>query len=148
MFIKLQPDQVTHFWEPIKHGMIEANKIPEESQQDFTLKALEHLLSGLTQCWIGFQIDDNGNKKLSFIMTTKIVDEKHHGIRVFSINTLYGFRLISEELVSEINDKLSGFAKANNCNVIAVETNVKRVKGFLISQEFEEHSTIYRKFLS
>lgn len=147
MFIKLQPDQVSIFWEMIKHGMINSYKIPREFQQDFTLKALEHLLSGLSQCWIGYQLDDDGNKRIHFIMTSKIVDEKYYGVRVLFIDSLYGFRLMSEKMVSEIYKGMSEFAKANNCQIMAAEYSSKRVEEFLLSQGFEIHRTTCRKFL-
>lgn len=147
MFIKLMSDQITSFWEQIKHGMINTYKIPKEYQQDFALNALKQLLTGMTQCWIGYDTDKEGNRKIHFIMTTKIIDEKYHGLRIFHVDSLYGFRLISEDMISEIDKTLSSFAKANNCSVIIADYSIDRVKGFLMSQGFTEYRTTCRKFL-
>ena len=88
---------------------------------------------------------EEGNKRLHYILTTKIVDEKYHGIRYLSIESLYGFRLISQDMVDYAYKKLEEFALANNCNVIATGYTNKRVEEFLLSQSFEKHVTIYRK---
>ena len=147
MIIKLQPDQVILFWEMIKHCVINSYKIPEKYQQDFTLKILEHLLSGMSQCWIGYGIDEMNNKRVHFVLTTKMVDEKFYGIKSLFIDSIYSYRLITEEMVNNINENLEKFAKANNCNVMVAEYTTKRVGEFLISQGFEEHSSICRKIL-
>lgn len=147
MFIKLQPDQVPIFWDMIKQGMIESYRVPKEFQQDFTLNALTQLLSGMAQCWIGYKVDEEENKRIHYILTSKIVDEKHFGVRVMFIDSLYGFRLITQDMVDYAYEGLKKFALANNCNVIAAEHASKRVKEFLTSQGFEKYRTTYRKFI-
>lgn len=147
MFIKLMPDQVTLFWDSIKHGMIESYKIPKEFQQDFAIKELKNLLSGLSQCWIGFQIDKEGNKKLDLIMTSKIIDNKFYGVKVLFVDSLYGFRLITDEIASEVYGVLEKFAMANNCHIISAESPNKRVEELMLNQGFEKQRTSYRKVL-
>lgn len=148
MIIKLQSDQVVLFWDMVKRGMISSQQIPKEFQQDFALNALGRLLSGMAQCWIGYAIDEEGNKKIHFIFTTSIIDEKYYGIRVIAVDSIYGFRLITQDMVDEIYKGVEDFALANNCNVIAAEYSNKRVKEFLSSQGFEKHRTVCRKFIA
>lgn len=147
MFIRLQPDQVTLFWDMIKQGMISSYKIPRKFQQDFAINALEQLLSGLSQAWIGFKFDEENNKKIHFIMTSKIIDEKHYGVRSLHIDSIYGFRLISEDMTSEIYEGMNEYAIANNCDIMTAEYSSKRVKHFLESHGFEDHKTTCRKIV-
>ena len=147
MIIKLQSDQVVLFWDMIKQGMISSSNIPKEYQQDFTINALKQFLSGMSQCWIGYKVDEEGNKRIHYILTTKIVDEKYYGIRILLICSLYGFRLIPQDMVDYAYKGLEEFALANKCNVIAADYTNKRVEEFLLSQKFEKHMTTYRKFI-
>ena len=45
------------------------------------------------------------------------------------------------------NENLEKFACANDCNIMAAEYSIRRVKDFLMSQGFEKHTTTCRKFL-
>jgi len=147
MLIKLQPEQTAIFWSLIKQSMISAYKIPKDFQQDFTNRSFEHHLSGLAQCWFGYKFDDEGNRRLQYIATTKISDEKNYGVKALLVDTLYGFRLISQDLMDELYEGIRKFAKANDCNVIVAEYSNKRIGQILESLGFEKHKTICRKIL-
>lgn len=147
MIIKLQSDQVVLFWDMIKQGIVTSYRIPNEYRQDFTIKSLEHLLSGKAQAWVGYEINGD-DKKIHYVLTTKIVDEKHYGIRYLSIESLYGFRLISQEILNEMYEGLKEFALANNCNVMLTSTLGKRAEDMLLSLGFEKYKVISRKFLT
>jgi len=148
MFIKLQPDQVGLFWEMIKQGIISSYRIPKEYQQNFAVKSLERLLSGLSQAWIGYKIDEDSNKRIHYILTTEIVDEKHYGVRYLSIESLYGLRLIAQEELDEMYKGLKEFALGNKCNVMMTSTFGKRAEDMLVSLGFEKHKVISRKVLT
>lgn len=148
MFIKLQPDQVPLFWDMIRHGVIQSYKIPKEFQQDFANKYLENLLLGMYQAWVGYNVDEDGNEKLHAIVCSKIVDEKEYGVRTLMLIGVYGFRLITDELIDEALKQFEKYAKANNCNVIATEYKLKRVEDILTRMGFEKHITVSRKILT
>ena len=101
MFIKLMPDQVTCFWSIIKHGMIESFEVPKEFQQDFAIRELKNLLSGLSQCWVGTEIDEANNRKICFVMTSKITEDRNYGIKTLFVDSIYSIRLITDELSNE-----------------------------------------------
>lgn len=147
MFIKLMPDQVTYFWGSIKRGMIESYKLPKEFQQGFAIEELKNLLSGLSQCWISFQIDKEGSRKLDLIMTSKIIDDKYYGVKVLFVDSLYGFRLITDEIASEVYGVLEKFAISNSCRMISAMSPNKRIQGLMEDQGFEKYRTPYRKIL-
>lgn len=148
MVIKLQPDQVVLFWDLIKHGVINAYKIPHEYQLDFTNKYLEKLLTGLYQCWVGYEIDEEGVKRITAIQCSRIIDEKEYGIRTFALIGVYGFRLISPALEDDTFEKLEEFARANGCNVMVTEYSSKRIGDMLAKHGFEKHITVSRKILT
>ena len=81
------------------------------------------------------------------VLTTKIVDEKYHGVKILYIDSIYGFRSISQSIIDDIYEGIEKFAKANNCGVIMAEYSIKRVGEFLGSKGFEAHKTISRKVL-
>ena len=147
MFIKLQADQVFIFWDLIKHGLIQAYKIPREYQQDFSINYLEKLLTGHTQAWLAYEEKD-GEKKVIGILCTQILDEKNYGVRTLLIDTIYGFRLIPKDIIDEGMTALESYAKANNCNVMAAEFSNKRVGEILVDIGFETHRIISRKVLT
>lgn len=147
MFIKLQPDQVAHFWELIKHGLVVSYKIPQEFQQDFTQKYLEQTLLGLSQAWLGFMKDEEGNKQVHVTLTTKIVDEKYYGTKCLFVDSLYAFRPITEEIVIAVENTVVPFAKANGCNVIVADYTSNRVRDYLFSNGFEFYKSVARRLL-
>ena len=146
MIINLQPDQVPLFWDLIKHSLIHARGIPKPYQQDYALVALEHSLLGDYQCWLSFDLDKDDNKILHCILVTSIINERIYGRRVLYVEALYGFRLISMEMMEDIYDGLKKFGLANDCVALVADYTNKRSKEFLMHLGFEEHSTTCRKF--
>lgn len=147
MFIKLQPDQVVLFWEIIRHGLTVAYRIPKDVQQDFAIGTLVSLLSGMSQAWIGYSLDEEGNKRLTGVITSRIVDDMYQGIKYLYIGGTYGYRRISPELYAEGIKALEEFAKANGCKAIVTEYSSRRMKEVVLSAGFEEHVTLVRKVL-
>jgi len=146
-FIKLQADQVFLFWDIIKHGVIQAYGIPQEHRQSFAVKYLEKLLTGGTQVWIAYE-EEEDKKKIICIVSTKIIQQEGYGVKILIIDTLYGFRLISDELIDISIIALEAYAKANNCDAITAEYSLKRVGDILAHMGFEEHRTISKKVLT
>lgn len=146
MFIKLQPEQITCFWEYIKKGMIESYEVPVKFQQDFAIKSLSNLLIGMTQCWVGTYVDDKGDRRLHYIVTTKIVDGDY-GDKLLLVDSFYSVMPVNKEIFLESYKSISEFAKANDCNyLIAVRKN-KGIEKMLLDLGFDPHKIIYRKSL-
>lgn len=147
MFIKLQAEQVSLFWEIIKYGMISVYKIPKHFQQDFAINILTNLLSGMSQAWIGYDLDDEEVKRLQCIVTTKIIEDEYYGIRRLHIDSLYGYRTVSENVPSEGFKCLEEFARANGCQAVTAEYFFDKAKEVLTAHGFEDHVTVCRKIL-
>ena len=146
-FIKLQADQIFLFWDLIKHGVIQSYGIPQEHRQSFSVKYLEKLLSGLSQAWIGYE-EEEDKKKIIGVVSTRIIYEEDYGVRILMVDALYGFRLISNEVLDVSVSSLESYARANNCDAIVAEYSLKRVGDMLAYMGFEEHRTISKKVLT
>ena len=147
-FIKLQADQIFLFWDLIKHGAISSFKIPREYQQAFAVNVLEQLLTGMAQAWVGYVINDEGEKNIHYISTTKIVDEKFYGVRYLSVESLYGLRFIDQDVLNKMYEVFKSYALANNCNIILTSTFDKRPEDMLQSLGFEKYKLVSRKILT
>ena len=147
MIIKLQPDQITLFWDMIKRCMIVSNDIPKEFHQDYANSILVKLLSGKLQAWILYKKNNEEKKLIHAIFITSIIDEKFHGIRVLGVEGVYGFRVLDDKLIQECYTKTEEFAKANGCNVLMADYTLERVKDILLSTGFKIHRTICKKFI-
>lgn len=147
MFIKLQSNQIPIFWDAIRHGMIESYGVPKELQQDFAIKSLEQLLSGMSQCWIGYLLDEDNEKDFRISMTTRIISEEYCGIKTLFVDSLYSPRLITNDIADEAYKGLEDFAKMNKCNVMSTENSNTRLENFLFSLGFKKCKSVYIKNL-
>lgn len=147
MIINLQPDQIVLFWDLIRKSMIDSNQVPKEYQQDYSIEMLSRFLSGKLQAWMGYEIDEEGNKRIQVVFASSITDNKYFGTRSLNAESIYGFRLIDGKVLSDIYDKMVEFAKANKCNVLIADYSFSRVKDILLGAGFEEYMTSCRKFI-
>ena len=143
MIVQLQPDQISGFWEAIRHATIQVNRIPKELQQDYAIKVLERLLSGMLQCWVGYTIDEKDMRHVHVIYTTSIQGDSTHGFNVLSMETVYGFRRIPMELYEEGISKLVEFAKTVGCKAVMGQSNNKRAQEVMLANGFEQHHIVY-----
>ena len=143
MLVQLQPDQISVMWEGIRFSVLSADRVPEELQQDYAITLLQNLLSGNIQCWIVYGMEGE-DKVLYAIATTSIIDEKIFGAKILRVNTLYGYRQLSDEMYAEGLDTFKKFAKSRGCKALIVETYSNKVRTMLSANGFEERSTIYQ----
>lgn len=147
MFIKLQHEQIALFWNSIRYGMIESYKIPRDFQQDFAIESLRNLLSGLTQSWVGYQIDGSGNRKLCLVMTTRIINEKNYGVKTLFTDSFYAPRPTTDGMLLEAYNGLEAFARVNNCITMSAELSTKKLEDLLIPYGFKKSRSTYIKIL-
>lgn len=127
--------------------MIESNRIPEEYQQDYSIDILTKFLSGRLQAWIGYEFDEDGEKRIQVIFASSISDRKFFGIKSLNTEAFYGFRLVSKSILLDLHDKVLKFAKANKCNVIIADYSFNRVRDILLDMGFEKYRTLCRRFI-
>jgi hypothetical protein len=146
MLIKLQAEQVSLFWDMIREGLIRSYKIPKEYQQEFAIASLKQILVGDTQCWLGYELNEE-NKLPKYFVATQIVDEKYLGLRSLYIVAFYSLITVTKEMLAEFASEIVPYAKSNNCQVVLADFNHDRVKEFLTELGFENYRSTARLFL-
>lgn len=145
MIIKLQPGQIASFWDAIRHAVINANQIPSDREMECTNKVLEGLLSGKFQCWVvcDYVEEESTNKQIYAIVITSVSKHAYLGYDFLEIETVYGFRPMSNELALDGIDSIKRFAKANNCVKVQASTTVPRARELMSITGFTEDATIH-----
>lgn len=147
MLIQLQPVQVSLMWNAISDSLVKANKIPEERQARYLNESLKKLLSGTHQCWVVFSHDDEDERRINAVGVTAIVEDQLFKTKNLHVLSLYGYRLLTDEIAQESFDKLRDYAKANKCEKITMETSVSRIKALARLVGFSPISSNYSLYL-
>lgn len=147
MFIKLTSSQVPAFWELYKQSLIVSNNVPKKYQQDYAVRELEKLLSGLSQAWMGYIIDEDGNKRIQYTLTSRIVYENYKGIRVLYLSSLYRYGGIDTDMLGEAYKHVEKWAKSRGCKAIVVEYTLDVMGEYLADHGFETYLKTSRRFI-
>jgi hypothetical protein len=120
MFIKLLPEQVSVYWDIIKHGCQQVLP-PMTADNDAAMNdILKKLLMGQFQCWISTEPQSD---RFKCFVISEIATDTFSDQRFFRLYVLYGVRPLTEEDWQEGFEKLQTFAKHNNCTVMTGYTN-------------------------
>lgn len=142
MIVRLQPDQVTAFWEAIKHGMIVANKIPSDQEQAYCTKTLENILSDKAQVWVGY-FNREGQRTICGLGVTQIMEDGVTGMKMLFLHTLYAYRPLPDEVVDDIIPTLRAYAKEIGCVKMLGATTNKRLGEVFLNQGFNQDTSLY-----
>ena len=147
MFIKLTSSQIPAFWELYKQSLIVSKNIPKKYQQEYANKQLEKMLTGASQAWMGYEVDENGEKRIQYTMTTRIVSEEQRGIRVIYVSSLYRYGGIDTDMLGEANAAVEKWAKTQGCKAIIVEYILDVMEGYLADHGYETFLKMSRRFI-
>ena len=128
MILQLQPKDVSAFWEGIKICLVRANEVSDEHYEEYTLNALEKLMSGKLQCWVVFNYDEEGRKNIRTMFITSIMEDRVFGYRSLYIEALYGFRKFTDVEALETIEQLKKYCKNTKCRYVRAITSNERVK--------------------
>jgi hypothetical protein len=142
MIVKLQPTQITAFWEAIRLAYMEAQNITVEKQGAAAVFLLQGLLSGKLSCWVIYAEEKEG-RHIHAVAITSISQNMAHGNRHVLVEAIYGFRKLSDELATEGIQKLTEFARANDCQVIIAGTSSGRIKELAELTGFAKSHEVY-----
>lgn len=144
MIIRLQPDQISAFWDMIKHGVRISNRqVPESQIAEFYNNTLACLMSGSAQCWVGVdQLEER--RMLNGMMITEIKVDSITRERFLYHHTFYLYRAHSPEQVDEYFDVVKQFAKDNNCVAIHTYTTSEAAVRHLERQNFTTELKFYQ----
>ena len=147
MLIQLQPIQISLMWNAISDSLVKANQIPEDRQARYVNESLKKLLSGTHQCWVVFSNDEEAERRINAIGITAIIEDKLFNTKNLHVMSLYGYRLLTDEIASESFEKLREYARANKCEKITMETSVSRIKVLAKLVGFSQTSSNYSLYL-
>jgi hypothetical protein len=125
MLIKLLPEQLVKFWDMLRFAIAETF-VPRNSCTNLHLRTiLASLLSGKSQCWIAFKMIEDKRTFVGFIVS-RIAVEPAIGEKVLSLDTVYAYQGVPEEILFESMKVLESFALKNNCSAITGMTESDR----------------------
>lgn len=145
MIIKLTPEQVSVYWDMIRHGVVVTYRPSKLEEANITNKLLENLLIGKAQCWMGFNIVEGKREFSAFCVT--LLEETSVGQIQLLIHTLYGFRFITPELLSEAMPMMEKFALTSGCSRIIMYTNNSRLQEYCADNNFNQDTKLYTREL-
>lgn len=146
MIIQLDPRNFSVFWPMIRHGILASSVIPRELYDQYAVKVLENLLSGLFQTWLIFEWDEEKEEKLIHAsLVTSLQEDKLTDLKYLYIECIYGYRPMTSELSLEASDELLKYAESQNCVFVRCHTNNTRVFNILKDAQFSEVTRIFER---
>lgn len=142
MIIQLQPEQIVAYWDAVKHAVKIAHRIPVGKEQDTFNHILSQALSGKMQVWIGYE-EREGEKVMYGLGVTALVEDILVGGEMLLLHTLYAWRPIPEEMLSQMIPKLRDFAKESQVTRMITFTDNARLKEYYQSQGFSQDLSLY-----
>lgn len=124
MLSRLEPNQVTVYWEEIKSGIIASLPPTGLPSNEGMAIILNRILKGDVQVWV---VADDRSEAVRAAAVTTILEDGATETRNLLIYSLYGYSLVPQELWVEGLEGLKKFAKAKGCYKIVAYTKVPRV---------------------
>lgn len=134
MLIKILPEQVAKFWEVIKHGVSHSlpptivYKKDDARETERMNKILTSLLTGVLECWVSFEISEDGKRTIKYIMITQVIFDDILGVKNLFIYSIYGFTQISKEIWIDGFQTLKDYGAKLGCSKLLAFTSFKHLK--------------------
>lgn len=124
--IKLMPEQLVGYWDMLRIAIMQTFAQRDLCTPKHLQYILASLLSGKSQCWMGFK-DEAGEKKFTCFVITRIIIEPGIGEKVLSIDALYSYNGIPDELFELGKSVLTDFALLSGCSTITAMTDNPKI---------------------
>jgi len=138
VILQLQPDQISEYWQQIKYGATAAMELAPPANE-YTQALFTGLLNGTHQCWLIF----DGERELSAMGITCIVQENLTGISRLHVDAFYSYKTLSEELAREATEYVKQFARDSGCKQIRTLTSNPRATRLLAIAGYYTGKTEY-----
>ncbi len=123
MIIRLEPEQISAFWDIFKFGIANSARTDLILNGDSLNNTLKNLLSGQSQAWLVFEDTKEGRDVLGIVVSYISIDSVSE-TRNLIIYALYGFKPADDSIWLDGIEKLRLFAEANRCqNLIGYTTS-------------------------
>lgn len=144
MLIKLLPEQLVKFWDMIRFAIAETFMPRGSCTSEHLRWMLANLLSGRSQCWMGFKLDDGERKFIGFLIT-RITVEQAIGERVLSLDHIYAYQGVPTELFASGLTVIEEYARKNNCKSLIGLTENERIIGLSQRAGFSNRFYLYKE---
>ena len=146
--IQLQPEQVSLFWDALKHAVVQVYRVPVGRREEALNSALAELMSGKYQCWVMYDFDEEKQERRTYaVVVTSIVRHKLLGTDFLMVDAVYGFRKLNDEIIRDSFQSFVKFAENNGCNRVCCESSVSRVIQVVGELGFKEVSKCFEYVL-
>ena len=139
MAIKLLPNQIPAYWEPIKYALVQSSVVSKKETTLFLNKTLHMLLSSKAQCFVVLDRE----RSINAISLTRIVLDELTGIKSLFIYCLYSFSAHSLDEWENNFSQVHKFAAEQGCKYITMYTSNPRVSSIVNAIGFKERFKHY-----
>jgi len=123
MLSKLEPSQITMYWEDIKNGIVASFPPTGMPSNEGMANILSRLLKGDMQVWT---VTDESMSPRA-VAVTMVLEEVASEVKNLLIYSLYGYSLVQQSLWIEGLEGLKKFAREKGCCKVIAYTKVQRV---------------------
>lgn len=147
MLIKLLPDQLVKIWDMIRYAIVETFMPRNSCTNEHLRYIFSCLLSGRMQIWVGFskKPNEDGSRKFIGFLITRIATEPATGDRVLSIDHIYAFAPVEDELFKVGMEIIQKFAEKNKCRYLTAMTENSRVSMLSEKLGFSSRSYLFKE---
>lgn len=139
MIIRLQANQIPHYWEVIKFCAVKADNVKSENVKEYCQELFLGLLNGRYECLISTYDNKNiARLMISYAFYDHVIQEK-----VYVFKTLFGFTPVGDDTWSEESKKIYDYVRRIGCTRIKFTTGNKRVKQLADQYGFKVESVNY-----
>ncbi len=142
MMLQLHPENFQVFWPTIRTGVLRASTLPEKYHTEYASNVLKNLLSGLYQTWLCFSWEEE-EKQIHAVLITSVQESPLTEAKHLYVDSIFGHRPLTPELVKGIGDDLIEYAKSQGCICVRCLSNHPRIIELLPHAGFTEESTNY-----
>jgi hypothetical protein len=123
VIIRLLPQQIVKIWTSVRFAIAETYLPRSLCTNEILHYTLSRLLSGRSQCWAIMSAE---REFLGFLITRIMIDEMT-GQRVLSLDHIYGYAPLSDEVWQKGFETLSKFALKNKCSCFTCLTDNPKI---------------------
>lgn len=127
MLIKLEPTQISGYWDVIKPAILGCLPPYALAKPEQQTRLLEALLSGKLVAWAGIAIPEGKKPVLHTLITTAIEIDAISGTKNLLIYSVFGYEFNEKEFWLACFKVLAEYAKLQGCDRITGFSSVDRI---------------------
>ena len=124
MLTRLMPDQISEHWDLISPAIERSLPPIASGSHDRMNKILMSLLGSKSQCWMSYEIEGDGKRRVEGVMVTRIINDYISDCRSLLIYSLYSFAKIDRRTWIAGLKAITKYAISRDCDNIIAYTAV------------------------